>query len=55
MNIYFTVTDLDRTLSRAVELGGKIIVPKTPIPGTGDFAMFTDPEGIAIGIMQPRH
>jgi len=55
MNVYFTVIDIDRTLSRAVELGGKIIVPRTPIPGTGDFAMFTDPEGIAIGIMQPKH
>ncbi len=54
MNVYFTVTELDRTLSRAVELGGKVVVPKTPIPGTGDFAMFTDPEGIAIGIMQPK-
>lgn len=55
MNIYFTVTDLDRTLTRAQELGGKVLVPKTPIPGTGAFAMFSDPEGVAIGVMQPGH
>ena len=55
MNVYFTVTNLDRTLSHAVELGAKVIVPKTSIPGTGEFAMFTDPEGIAIGLMQPGH
>lgn len=55
MNAYFTVTDIDRTLARAYELGGKILVSKTQIPGTGEFAMFSDPEGIAIGIMQPKH
>jgi len=55
MNVYFTVMDIDRTLSRVNELGGKILVSKTTIPGTGEFAMFTDPEGIAVGIMQPKH
>lgn len=55
MNVYFTVTDIDRTLSRVTELGGKVLVQRTPIPGTGDFAMFTDLEGVAVGIMQPKH
>jgi predicted enzyme related to lactoylglutathione lyase len=55
MNVYFTVNDIDRTLSRAAELGGKVLVPRTTIPGTGEFAMFADPEGVAIGIMQPKH
>lgn len=52
-NIYFQVDDLDATLAKAIEHGGKTLVPKTPIPNVGFFAMFADPEGLAIGIMQP--
>lgn len=54
MNIYFQTADLDATLAKVTNNGGKVIVPKTEVPGgIGYFAMFTDPEGIAIGLMQP--
>ena len=53
MNVYFTVQDIVKTLVHIREHGGKVLVPKTAIPGVGHFAMFTDPEGIVIGIMQP--
>lgn len=53
LNVYFEVADLDRTLHDAVEAGAKVIVPKRPIP-PGWFAMFVDPDGIPIGIMQMR-
>ena len=52
-NIYFQVPDIDATLKRVGEGGGKVLVPKTEIPNVGHFAMFTDPEGISVGIMQP--
>lgn len=52
LNVYFMVDDIDATLSMATKLGGTTIVPKTPIPGHGQFAMFLDPEGIAVGIFQ---
>ena len=52
MNVYFQVDDIDTTLGRATEHGAAVLVPKTAIPGVGHFAMFTDPEGIAIGLMQ---
>jgi hypothetical protein len=55
LNVYFTVSDIDETLAKATKHGGKVLVPKTPIPGVGHFAMFTDPEGIAVGIMRPQH
>jgi len=55
INVYFQVPDIDATIRKATGLGGKVLVPKTEIPNTGHFAMFTDPEGIAIGIMQPAH
>ena len=54
MNIYFNVKDIDATLAKAEENGGETLVPKTEIPGTGHFAMFTDPEGIVVGIMKPE-
>ena len=53
VNVYFQVDDVDATLERVTERGGSVVVPKTPIPNVGHFAMFTDPEGIAVGIMQP--
>jgi len=52
-NVYFQVDDIDATLSKATKQGAKVLVPKTAIPNVGHFAMFTDPEGIPVGIMQP--
>ena len=54
MNAYFQVSDIDATLGRAKQGGAKVLVPKTAIPGLGHFAMFADPEGIAIGLMEPQ-
>ncbi|MBI4719131.1 MAG: VOC family protein [Planctomycetes bacterium] len=55
VNVYFHVDDLAATLRKATELGGTILVDRTPIPKVGHFAMITDPEGITIGLMQPSH
>ncbi|MCH7926091.1 MAG: VOC family protein [Planctomycetes bacterium] len=52
INTYFNVGDIDTVLKKAVEHGGKILVEKTPVPNVGHLAMFADPEGIVIGIMQ---
>ena len=42
------------TIYVAVEdLGGTSLVPPTPIPGVGSFALFQDPEGNTIGILHP--
>jgi hypothetical protein len=54
LNSYFRVDDLDRTLRLAVEAGATVIVPRTEVTGIGWFAMFLDPEQIAIGVMQLR-
>ena len=49
--IYLKVDDLQATLDRAVELGGNVLVPPTPLPGDyGAFAMFADPDGRAVGL-----
>ncbi len=53
-NVYFSVDDIDATLAKVIEQDGKVLVPKTAIPGVGNFAIFADPEGIPVGIMQPQ-
>jgi len=45
------VADLDAMLKQAMELGGKIVVPKTPISG-GAFAFIGAPDGNLIGLQQ---
>lgn len=55
MNVYFNVDDIDATLTKAANMGGSVLVPKTAVPGVGHFAMVTDPEGITFGIMQSSH
>lgn len=53
LHTYFAVTSVDKTLAAVVELGGQVLVGKTPIPGVGSFAMFTDPEGIPLAVLEP--
>ena len=53
VTIYVAVDDLDAALAKVGELGGVGLVPPTPIPGVGAFALFRDPEGNTIGILRP--
>jgi predicted enzyme related to lactoylglutathione lyase len=53
VTIYVAVDDLDATLGAVTGHGGTPIVPPTPIPGVGAFALFQDPEGNTIGILRP--
>lgn len=52
LTIYVQVDDLDATLAQAARLGAQTVVPPTPIPGIGAFAMFHDPEGNLIGLFK---
>jgi hypothetical protein len=54
LNSYFEVEDVDRTLRAVVEAGGKVVMPRMEVPSVGWFAMFLDPEGIPIGVLQPH-
>ena len=55
VTIYAAVDDLRETLQRAEDLGGKMVVEPMPIPGVGSFAMFQDPDGVIVGIVEERH
>ncbi len=52
VTIYVMVDDLQAYLDKAVKLGGSIVVPPTPIPGVGAFAMFKDLDGNCLGLFR---
>ena len=46
------VENIDKMMKSIEHAGGKIVVPKTVIPGVGYYAYFTDLDGNIHGIMQ---
>ncbi len=50
VTFYVHVDDLQAYLDKAGSLGGETVVPPTPIPDVGSFALFKDPEGNVIGL-----
>jgi|AP95_1055475.scaffolds.fasta_scaffold250954_1 predicted enzyme related to lactoylglutathione lyase len=51
-HVYVQVTNIDLALLRVAQLGGKVIVPKTPVPNTGFIAFIQDPTGATLGLSQ---
>ena len=51
VTFYVQSDDLDASLQRAVELGGKVVMPATAVPGMVTFALFSDPEGNVVGLV----
>ena len=47
------VASLDDTVATIERSGGKVVVPRMPIPGVGYLAYCADPEGNVFGVMQP--
>ena len=47
---YINTPDLEASLAKVEELGGKIISTKTEIPGIGWYALFADPTGNRMGL-----
>ncbi|MDO5648087.1 VOC family protein [Paracoccus sp. (in: a-proteobacteria)] len=52
--IYFAVDDCDAAVQAITDAGGQILMPAMDMPGTGRFAVATDPQGAAFGLMQPE-
>jgi predicted enzyme related to lactoylglutathione lyase len=46
------VNSVDRVAQEVQDAGGKVVVPKMPIPGVGYLAYCQDTEGNTFGIMQ---
>jgi predicted enzyme related to lactoylglutathione lyase len=49
---YVDVEDVQAALDKAIELGGKTLVPPIKTP-SGTFAWFADPESNMIGLLKP--
>jgi predicted enzyme related to lactoylglutathione lyase len=49
---YVNVDQIEPGVEKARALGGKVIVPKTPVPGVGWFCVALDPEGNPLGFWQ---
>ena len=53
ITVYINTDDLNATLQKVQELGGKIVQPCMEIPGIGDFAIFSDLTGNKVALLQP--
>jgi predicted enzyme related to lactoylglutathione lyase len=51
---YVAVDNCDQLSERAARLGATVTVPPQDIPNVGRFACWSDPQGAAIAILQPR-
>ena len=49
---YVTVKSVDNTLERVSALGGTVLVPAMDVPNVGRMAVFKDPQGAVLNIMQ---
>lgn len=50
--VYVSTDDIDASLARVEALGGKTLLPRTDIPGIGEFAFFADPAGNRVGLFK---
>lgn len=51
--VYFGCDSCDDTVTAAGAAGGGTVVEPMDIPGTGRFAVLTDPQGAVFGVLQP--
>ena len=51
-SFYIEVDDAQAYLDKAVEAGGQVIVPVAVIPGAVTMALFADPAGAIVGLVE---
>ena len=52
--IYVGVQSVDAALEKVRAAGGKVVTPKTPIPGMGAYARVADTEGNVLGLFESQ-
>jgi uncharacterized protein len=50
---YVQVANCDATIAKATKLGSKVHLEPHDVPGVGRLAIFTDPQGGWLGVLQP--
>jgi len=53
VTVYIQTDDIEATLAKIEQLGGKMVAPKYEIPGVGWIAMFEDPTGNQVALLKP--
>jgi predicted enzyme related to lactoylglutathione lyase len=51
--IYVGVSSVDEAIKNVQAAGGKVVTPKTAIPGMGAYGRIADTEGNVIGLFEP--
>lgn len=51
--VYIQADDIEGTLEKIESKGGQVLVPKSEIPETGWFALFSDPTGNQVALYKP--
>jgi len=54
LQIFIEVDDLDASISKALSLGGAVIVPKSELPDGDAMAILLDPAGLSFGLRRRR-
>ena len=52
--IYIMVADLDESVRRCLDRGGKIRMPERVMPGSGRYCIIEDPAGAVAGLFQAQ-
>jgi predicted enzyme related to lactoylglutathione lyase len=50
--LYVGVASIDATVRKVQKAGGKVVTPRTPIPGMGAYARVADTEGNVVGLYE---
>ena len=52
VTMYLEVADVDAHLAKIQEAGGAVVAPKTVVPEMVTFALFSDPAGNVMGLVE---
>lgn len=55
VTIYIQVARIDPVLAQIEAAGGSTVAPRTELPGTVTFAVFTDPSGNMVGLVEEEN
>ena len=50
--VYVGVASVEQSLKKAQAAGGKVVTPRTPIPGMGAYTRVADTEGNVVGLFE---
>lgn len=51
-SIYFSVEEVESTVEKVNELGGKVLIPPSPAGEIGEFTVVQDPQGAVFSVIR---